>query len=379
MKKNQAIKKPRKRHAKLRIKIEEFALVIIFAAIGVGTIFFGSYAVEKYEMNKAEQGLFSPNVFVLAMRGIDENINFMQKVDITQQLMDFIQTEGDVVVYQRLIGVSIPWYSVAFSGQLPTSLRMTYGRYFKESDFGNGYYRCVMGRNLLLNITRQNGVDYYTDDVTHQKWEVIGAVGYPVMCDINETVLYNMDGYGAYISQTEPFIIDFVGDGKNDQSRKEELKEKFSAILTAQGVSVVELEVPDSVFTVSGFFNMELLNLIMLIFACFCVVLSTVPLTLFWAERRRKRVAVQRMLGFSTSFTLWRMFGRLMILFHLGFLLSYGVYFIIAKIGYLNLKSFFSPEMAVAYLGALVFNILIAIMPFVQTMRVEPGDALRRE
>ena len=109
------------------------------------------------------------------------------------------------------------------------------------------------------------------------------------------------------------------------------------------------------------------------------MVLSTVPLTLFWAQRRRKRVAVQRMLGFSTSFTLWRMFLRLMILFHLGFLLSYGVYAVIAEIGYLNLKSFFSAEMAVAYLGALIFNILIAIVPFVQTMRVEPGDALRRE
>ncbi len=376
--KEKASKKPRKKHAKLRIKIEEFALVVIFAAIGVGTIFFGSYAVEKYEMNKAEQGLFSPNVFVLAMRGVDENLNFTQKVDITKQVMDFIRTEGDVVVYQRLISGSIPWYSVAFGGQLPTSLRVTYGRYFEESDFGKGYYKCVVGKSLLLNITRQDGVDYFSLG-TDRKWEVVGAVGYPVVSDINKTVLYNMDGYGAYISQSEPFIIDFVGDGKNDQSRKEELKEKFSAILTAQGVSVVELEVPDSVFTVSGFFNMELLNLIMLIFACFCVVLSTVPLTMFWAERRRKRVAVQRMLGFSTSFTLWRMFGRLMILFHLGFLISYGVYFIIAKVGYLNLKSFFSPEMLVAYLGALVFNILIAIVPFVQTMRVEPGDALRRE
>ena len=346
---------------------------MIFAAIGVGAIFFGSYAVEKYEMNKAEQGLFSPNVFVLAMRGIDENLDFTQKVDVTQQVMDFIKTEGNVVVYQRLIGLEKPWYSVAFSGQLPTSIRVTYGRYFEESDFGAGKYCCVIGNNLLLNTTRQDGVDYFSLG-TDRKWELVGAIGYPVISDINNTILYNMDGYGAYVSQTEPFIIDFTGEG-----RKEELKEKFSAILTAEGVTVVELEVPDSVFTVSGFFNMELLNLIMLIFACFCVVLATVPLTLFWAERRRKRVAVQRMLGFSTSFTLWRMFGRLMILFHLGFLLSYGVYFIIAKFGYLNLKSFFSTEMLVAYLGALIFNILIAIVPFVQTMRVEPGDALRRE
>jgi len=187
-------------------------------------------------------------------------------------------------------------------------------------------------------------------------------------------MLFDMDGFGAIASNTFPIIVDF-----SDASRSEHLKQVFTVFLESKGAKVVELEVPESAFTVTGFFNMDLLNLIMLIFACFCVVLSTVPLTLLWAQRRKKRVAVQRMLGFSTSFTLWQMFGRLMILFHLGFLLSYGVYFIIAKFGYLNLKSFFSTEMLVAYSGALVFNILIAIVPFVQTMRVEPGDALRRE
>jgi len=233
----------------------------------------------------------------------------------------------------------------------------------------------MFGKSVYSSsVAREDGTDYFINKTTGQKWEAIGAVGYPVVSDINMIRMFNMDTFGAYVSQLNPFIVDFVGEG-----RKEELKSKLTAILTASGATVVELEVPESVFTVSGFFNMELLNLIMLIFACFCVVLSTVPLTLFWAERRKKRVAVQRMLGFSSSFTLRMMFLRLMILFHLGFLISYGVYVIIAKVGYLNLKSFFSPEMLVAYLGALVFNTLIAIVPFVQTMRVEPGDALRRE
>ncbi|HNX13416.1 MAG TPA: hypothetical protein PK854_00615 [Oscillospiraceae bacterium] len=366
MERDTVFKKTRKKHAKLRIKIEEFALVIIFAAIGVGTIFFGSYAVEKYEMNQAEQGLFSQNVFVMAMRDVTG------KIDITQQVMSFVKTEGDVIIYQR---APLRDYAVAFSGQIPASIRVTYGRYFDEFDFGIGKHYSVFGKSVYMSsVVREDGVDYYIDKTTGQKWEAIGAVGYPVVSDVNMIRMFNMDAYGAYVSQLNPFIVDYVG-----ENRKEELKAELSAIITSTGATVVELEVPSSAFTVSGFFNMELLNLIMLIFACFCVVLSTVPLTLFWAERRRKRVAVQRMLGFSTSFTLWRMFGRLMILFHLGFLLSYGVYFIIAKVGYLNLKSFFSPEMLVAYLGALVFNILIAVVPFVQTMRVEPGDALRRE
>ncbi len=374
MKKDNSIKKPRKRHAKLRIKIEEFALVVIFAAIGVGTIFFGSYAVEKYEINKAAQGIFSPNVLVLGVRGIDGNFDYTNEIDLTDEVMNFINTEGDVAVYQWLISSKqMPSFTIAFSGNVPVNAQMVYGRYFKESDFLGDHATCVLGKGIYFgNISTRDGVNYYS--ASSKTYEAIGAIGYPIIGSANFVSLYSLNAYGARLDELLPFFIDFT-----DESRTEELKEKFTALLTAYDVNVVEMEVPSSDFTVSGFFNLDLLNIIMLIFACMCVVLSTVPLTLFWAERRRKRVAVQRMLGFSTSFTLWQMFGRLMILFHLGFLISYGVYFIIAQFGYLNLKSFFSMEMLVAYLGSLVFNILIAIVPFVQTMRVEPGDALRRE
>jgi len=39
----------------------------------------------------------------------------------------------------------------------------------------------------------------------------------------------------------------------------------------------------------------------------------------------------------------------------------------------------FSGELLVAYLAGLAVNMGIAAVPLVQTMRVEPGDALRRE
>ena len=156
-------------------------------------------------------------------------------------------------------------------------------------------------------------------------------------------------------------------------------EQELKQLLEDTGAAVTISEIPKSEMSVSEFFNLNFLNIIMLVFGAFTIVLATVPLTLMWSQKRRKSVAVQRMLGFSSTFTLWLMFGRLVVLFHFGFLLSYGVYAIITKIGYLNLKPFFSAEMAVAYLGALVFNILIAIVPFAQTMRVEPGDALRRE
>ncbi len=359
--KGKKIKKARKR---LRVRATEVILVIVFAAIGVGAIFFGSYTIERYELQKADAGLFSSNVIVFGMRNLEE------ETDFTADLLALMKKEGDVAVYQPFINNI---YSAAFDGEVPVTPRITYGRYFEAGDFGNDKNVCVIGRNYYVNVRRINGVDYFTG-VDGKQYQAIGAIGYNFVSNLNTIMLFDMDGFGAKASNIFPIIVDF-----NDTSRSEHIRQVFTAFLESKGAEVIELDVPESAFTVMGFFNMGLLNLIMLMFACFCVILSTVPLTLLWAERRRKRVAVQRMLGFSTSFTLWRMFLRLMILFHLGFLLSYGVYVIIAKAGYLNLKSFFSPEMLLAYLGALVFNILIAIVPFVQTMRVEPGDALRRE
>jgi len=358
-------KKLKKTPRWLRIRATEVILVIVFAAIGVGAIFFASYTVERYELQKADAGLFSPNVIVFGMRNLDE------ETDITADLLALMKKEGNVAVYQPFVNNI---YSVAFDGEVPVIPRITYGRYFEGGDFKNDTAVCVVGRNYYVNVRRINGIDYFPGIDGSSQYQAIGAIGYNFVSNLNTIMLFDMDGFGAKASNIFPIIVDF-----SDVSRSEHLRQVFTAFLESKGADVVELEVPESAFTVTGFFNMDLLNLIMLIFACFCVILSTVPLTLLWAQKRKKRVAVQRMLGFSASFTLWRMFGRLMILFHLGFLISYGVYYIIAQFGYLNLKSFFSMEMLVAYLGALVFNILIAIVPFVQTMRVEPGDALRRE
>ncbi|HNX13982.1 MAG TPA: hypothetical protein PK854_06075 [Oscillospiraceae bacterium] len=354
-----------------RIRTQEILLVSIFMLIGIGCIFFGDYAVRSYEFEQASRGYYSENAF-----GMQARSSTKADIDVTELLKKYINEHKDVVIY-RYTKASLSSVGLIFSGYsyLPPILE---GRFFEASDFFSGKALCVVGKDFTPNsaetIETENGKEYLVSGGI--RYEIIGKMGYEIKSPANRSSIMNLDAQAIILPyyHSDSFVVD-TADKKAAEASRTELKQFLAEV----GAAVTISEIPKSEMSVSEFFNMSFLNVIMLVFGAFTIVLATVPLTLMWSQKRRRAVAVQRMLGFSTSFTLWRMFGRLMILFHLGFLLSYGVYFIIVKFGYLNLKSFFSLEMAVAYLGALVFNILIAIVPFVQTMRVEPGDALRRE
>ncbi len=347
-----------------RISTAELLLVVVFTAIGVAALFFGCYTVQRQTFIRAEAGLFSKNAFVLAVRDVKT------EVDVTDNLLTLLQQTGDVTVYQfRLPGC----YGIAFSGIPAFNPNLTSGRYFESSDFDSDRPVCVIGKNLLNNLRRIDGERCYTAP-DGRVYRAVGTIGYDVTSDVNGVTLLAFNGIRALISESYPFIIDFADAGQGQQ-----IRQIFIDFLTAQGVSAVELDLPSAAFSVSGFFNMELLNLILFIFAGFCVVLSTVPLTLMWAQKRRKTVAIQRLLGFGTGYVVARMFGRLLVLFHAGFALSFVVYSALARWTDLQFSGFFSAEMGIAYLGALFFNLLIALVPMVQTMRVDPGDALRRE
>ncbi len=354
-----------------KIRPQEFLLVVIFMLIGVGSIFFGDYAVRSYEFEKASRGYYSRNAFGMSARSSTK-----ADIDVTELLKHYISQHDDIVIY-RYNKASFQSVGVLFSGYsyLPP---MVEGRFFEASDFLCNQAVCVIGRDFSPNsneaIVKENGKRYLFSGA--MKYEIIGTMGYEVESPANRSSIVNLDARAIVLPYyySDSFVVD-AADQKAAQLCRQELKQ----LLEDTDAVVTISEIPKSEMSISEFFNLNFLNIIMLVFGAFTIVLATVPLTLMWSQKRRKSVAVQRMLGFSSAFTLWRMLGRLMVLYHLGFLLSYGVYALIAKIGYLNLKSFFSAEMAVAYSGALVFNLLIAIVPFVQTMRVEPGDALRRE
>ena len=360
---------------RIKIRSDEAILILLFMLIGIGTIFFGTYMIRQYQFNRASRGYYSENAFgIYAKSPTDEPI------DISEAFREFILSREDVTVnrYFDIMNVKL---TTVFHGStfLPDIVE---GRYFTEADFFCGKRLCVVGKNCSQgtssaggNLITENGKEYFVFEGV--QYEVIGTIGFALQSAIiNRSVILNGDSQKIEMTKNggSAFIIDAPTKRQSDH-----LKNEMSMFIENNGGEAVLVEIPTPSMSVSDFFNMNLLNLIMMIFGAFAVVLATVPLTLIWAQRRKKAVAVKRLLGYGGGFIAAQMFLRLFALFNIGFLLSFIIYNVIARIWYLGMKSFFSPEMAVAYLGALVFNILIAIVPFAQTMRVEPGDALRRE
>ncbi len=369
--------KKKSRRARLRIRPEEALLVFLFLMIGIGTIFFGDYAVRQYRFSEASRGYYSENAFGLYAH-TDQKGQTLDCFEIVCRVV----SENDGVSVSRYLGgtSSVTRLGTVFS-QCPYEPRIIEGRYFTAADFYSGRRLCVLGKDFKPAISAENEQLVTEDGVTYfitsgVRYEVIGTMGYDLNSAANYSAILNLDALSVTLSYTgsRAFVIDAA-----DQKTADRVQTQLCEWFAAHGATAAVVEIPKDSMSVSEFFNMDLLNLIMLLFGAFAVVLSTVPLTLMWAQRRKKRAAVQRLLGFSGSFVLGQMLGRLLVLFHIGFLLSFGVYNLIARLWYLGVKSFFSPEMGIAYLGALVFNLLIAVVPFVQTMRVDPGDALRRE
>ncbi len=360
---------------KIKIRPDEAILILLFMLIGIGTIFFGSYMVKQYQFNRASRGFYSENAFGIYAKSPSD-----EPIDISEAFRRLILSHEDVTV-NRYFNISNVKLTTVFHGNSFTP-DIIKGRYFTEEDFFCGKKLCVIGKNFSTQTSSdggdliiENGREYYVYEGV--KYEVIGTIGFDLQSAIiNRSVIFNGDAQKTEMTQSggSAFIVDAP-----TKRQAEQLKIDMVEMIENCGGEAVLVEIPTPSMSVSDFFNMDLLNLIMVIFGAFAVVLATVPLTLIWAQRRKKAVAVKRLLGYGGGLIAIQMFLRLFALFNIGFLMSFIAYNVIARIWYLGMRSFFSPEMAVAYSGALVFNILIAIVPFVQTMRVEPGDALRRE
>ena len=354
-----------KGNGRRKVRYDELALIVLFAAIGIGMIFFGSYTVQRREIEAAERGFLTQNAVSVSMR---YSVTGEEKNELASRLMRLV--DGRNAALFTFDGHNA--YGIIAGGKTAVPGIIS-GRYFQSGDFSSGERVCVMGESVYT--TRKNGLivrdgeEYYSSDGVLYK--VIGVMGFSVYSQTSMTLLKGIDVSSYRIRGNISFILD-----ADSVQTRQAVIDDMAQIVGAD--NVVTSEVPVQGFSVTKFFGMESLNLLMLMSAVVTVVISTIPLTLLWSQRRRKRVAVQRLIGFSTALATAQMFGRLLLLFHAGFVLCYPVYALISLFTDIQLAGFFSAEMLVAYAASLAVNLLISVVPFVQTMKVEPGDALRK-
>lgn len=346
-----------------KIRIEEIMLLLIFMFISVVALYLGVYSVSMYNMKKASYGLYTPNAMAFKVRDLDN------APDI---ILEYIKTVDNVAFMQKGFNELMLAYTDG-GYSIPPVID---GRFITQEDISSEAKVAVLGVDFGVNnsgkiqVYRKDGLPVLSYGGV--EYEIIGTVAFGYPSPVNTSFYRSFTPQS--ISTGGAYII--------DSPDKKIIKNTYSVIKTMveqNGGKFVEIDLPQSQVNITQFFQVDLLNLVMMAFAIFTTILATVPITLYWSNRRHKDMAVKRFLGFSTGRIVWQIYRRFLILLLLGFLLGYGSFWILVPLKIMIPPSLFSLQTGVAFLLALLFNVLTALVPVVESMRIDPGDVLRRD
>lgn len=344
-----------------RWQADELAMIAILICVSVVSVLIGSYTISTLEMAKADRGYYGENTMSVIVDGTAKGS--------VSKILEFIEGQDNVFASVEQMYLK----RIIFKGKV-TGIPVISGRFFTEADFFSGKKLAVLGRaptTAGVELVNENGTQYVK--VNDELYEVIGRVGYSVPSAVDQMIFINLDGENASQQYCRQLILSYYGNAE-----VETLYPKLSALLSEGGYSSVPAEMPDSETNLMNFFDLGALNSIMLAFSFFSVILATLPISAHWVGRRNKSIAIQRFLGFGLGSIIFSIIVRYFILFNIGFAGGYLLIAGAAAFKMISLYAFFSSATLVSYLVALGFNLLVALPAVFLSMRIEPGDALRR-
>lgn len=353
---------------KRKIKIEEFLLLLIFVFVSWVAIFLGAYTVGQYNLQRSSYAFYSPDALAFRASGVEDLLNKLKAY-----MLDFQQTEPKKSL--TLLRKETNLVYLAYTKGETTTVPTFTGRYLTYPDFFDGQNYAVVGADFTastdVSVKTQKGIT--TLSYRNVDYKVIGRMQQPYTSIANSSACLSLFSDVKY-SPIYPFIVDSL-----DKKTIEKAYADIEALVTQAGGKFSPVELPPSSTSITQFFRVELLNFIVILFAVFAVVLSTVPITLYWAKRRKKDVAVKRFLGFGGGLITFNVYCRFLIIFNIAFFAGYGSSWILYWMQIIEPPSLLSSEVMTAYLFALAFNLVTATVPLVKLMQIEPGDALRRD
>lgn len=344
-----------------RWQADELAMIAILICVSIVSVLIGSFTVSTLEMEKAGRGYYGKNTMSVITDGTQRGS--------VSKILEFIQGQDNIFASVEQMYLK----RIAFKGKV-TGIPVISGRFFTEEDFFCGKKLAVLGRAPTtsgVELVSENGIQYVK--VNEVLYEVIGRVGYSLPSAVDQMIFINLDGEDATKQYCRQLILSYYGSAK-----VETLYPQLSALLEQGGYSSVPAEMPDADTNLMNFFDLGTLNSVMLAFSFFSVILATLPISAHWVGRRMKSIAVRRFLGFSLGSIVSNIMLRYFILFNIGFAGGYLLIALASSMKTISLYAFFSSATLLSYLVALSFNLLIALPAVFLSMRIEPGDALRR-
>lgn len=347
-------------------------MVLIYMVVGFSGLFFGVYTAHRAQLSATATSFYGADARALMVSYQETSAEIE-----TDLFVEFARACGDVTIFNGSIkSQGNIWHGI-YSSKPDFTMPITSGRGFTAADFMNrSTFAVVIGSNQgQVDLKKQNGFGFEKKDgqFYFQGYQVIGELIVSTK-NIASAGVIRIMGEG-YVCQTGIFVLD-AGDAAHTDRRFGELAD----YLKAHGLSVEECELPKTSESISKFFGVKTLNLLMIGFCVIAVVISTVPITAIWAQRRFREIAVRRLIGANVFDIFFRIGLRLFLMYNLGFFAAYGVgkAFETAS-SRIRLPGLLSESMLIAYFSALAVSILTALVPMIRCIAIEPGDALRKD
>ena len=353
-----------------KVRFDEVILVLIYMVVGFSGLFFGVYTANRVQLAATATALYGADARAVM-------VSYEQTAaEIDAGLfVDFARSCGDVTIFNGSIkSQGNVWHGI-YSSKPDFTMPVTSGRGFTVADFVNlSTVAVVIGSNQMSMDRFKNDPTFEAKDgqLFFKGYQVIGELIVSTKNISSNGVIRIMSE--GYTCLTGIFVLD-AGDAATTDNRFSELM----SYLTDHGLSVEESELPQTTESISKFFGVKTLNLLMIGFCIFAVVISTVPITAMWAQRRFREIAVRRLIGANVFDIFLRIGLRFFLLYNLGFFAAYGIGKALETASSrIQLPGLLSESMLIAYFSALVVSVLTALVPMIRCMTIEPGDALRK-
>ncbi|MGS0764882.1 ABC transporter permease [Syntrophomonas curvata] len=332
------------------LTFEEYAILALFAAVAFLSLVFAGYISDTYNKEKLSQGYYGSNTV------------YIQVNDPSKQLdqKSIYASIKDAIIFQELAGERVR--AVFFRGNIepPPLLK---GRFFKEADFFCGKKLVVIGNAYNPIITERKGHDYIK--INQENYEVIGHCGGNEISKLDYMLMVNADaidpGHGGL----------YAIDGNSKQNIAAAVQSFKNEVGKAGGsYSVIERE-PTGI---KRLMKSEQTNTLLYFVLVLVFILSSVAVNLSLYEKKKREIAIQRLLGFSSKNIIGQILRDYTFLAHVGFFLGLLAALFLASYNKIHLSS---PLAVVAsYLALMIFGLLLIILPTIQTLHNQTRELL---
>lgn len=256
-------------------------------------------------------------------------------------------------------------YGIYFKGDLHNDFNIIKGRFFNEKDFSENEKLAVVGKNRLNSTVNIDGEEYiFIEDDYYKVIGIIGGDKEELAYD--DAIYYSLS---ALINSNSKYI-----DGKYWIDGRNNTDNIINSITSNSNYEIYKDDIGNYEI---NYLKENLLSDLGFIFLVIIVlVLSSSIVTELWIQNRRKEIGIKRALGATRLNISVSIIKELLSIGTVSYICGYILYLSITLIkdGYLH---FYGVSMLSVYLITIFSALLVAIVPIVKSLRLQPKEIMR--